>query len=449
MTVAPKQLPLQVVLGLVDKLTSPWQRVNAQIRRQTEGLRQIGNQWTSRVTNPLMAFGRFAVNVGSTWEDATARIQVFTRSTQDQAEASSRSIRKYADDAGVSIEDLAGIVGDAAKKFKELDKLEEVMRVTSDLSRLMGKGPAEAFQLVAGVAEQFPADMATIGSVLNKLEGMGNTAEFVEQLKILGAHGRLRNLGLENLAAAMVARQDEKGGWRAATRWMLQHQPSPELIAEGKAMLDQSPTAGSALGVLNRGTSTALTHLHNQLVELGEAFAESGILEGLKSLVELVTPLVRWVRELPKPVKEFGVYFGVALAAIGPVLVGVTGIAAAAGALAAPFIAVGAAVAYIASEVGLIAKKWDLFMTAIRVDLTWLNMHGFDWLIPDSWTTLGMRAPMKEVSSKTAAMQNRNRADVTVRFKNAPPGTAIDFKGDAKITTDLGISPMQHVAGAR
>jgi len=55
------KLPLSVILGLVDKLTDPWKRVDAKVRMQVRNLGQLGQSWTNNLTNPLRAFGSFAI----------------------------------------------------------------------------------------------------------------------------------------------------------------------------------------------------------------------------------------------------------------------------------------------------------------------------------------------------------------------------------------------------
>src|SRR5678815_5678865 len=109
----PAKLPLQVYLGLVDKLTDPWKRVDAKVRMQVRNLGQLRQSWTNNLTNPLRDFMSFAVRQAATWDDLQRKLHAFRGIGAADATSGLEEIRKFATSAGVAVNDQAEVVDGA------------------------------------------------------------------------------------------------------------------------------------------------------------------------------------------------------------------------------------------------------------------------------------------------------------------------------------------------
>ena len=218
-----------------------------------------------------------------------------------------------------------------------------------------------------------------------------------------------------------------------------------------RKMSDSLTQSGAAAGDADKmwsGLWGQVKRMTNAFTELLEAVAHAGLIEALKSIVEQITPLVKWFRDLSPTTQGWLVKLGLLNVALWPIVAVIGTLVRSLGALSAAYVtSSAAAVTFGNASTAAIAAQGGLGLlgliglgsaAAISASSILGERHQGD--IPLNGGEWNARNPFPFAGRKVGDV---SKTELSVVFANAPRGTVVKSKGDP-VKIDIG---YRQIAG--
>ncbi len=447
---------LERTLALAAQYTGA---TSADIQRQATAIRRLSATYGMAQADIGEAYYALSGRLGQRTDDVLEKVVAYGR-------VANRPLTEIAHSV-VSIEESFGIgkdrVGEMIDKLAGLqiqlgDVNGEATRLLEEIAAPAAKGGGTLDDMIAVLAKlhEIRDDSGGGVSLEKSIRGMRELVRDAARFPTKDFVGHLLTLSkvrqYDGSAASVVAK-------------VLANQTRDALRGEaaaGRELIDVRERAGELLS----HEGFAVQQFRQEMVALRDELVKKTIGDQLHNLTVGARDLVGWVRELPAPLRQAIGWLGVAGAAAGPLLKAAIALkllrAGAGGAAASPAAegaAAGAATSLLGRlgallpRVGGAAAFASTLTTTAGADPSFAaqQQHEYYERVRDAARAAERAAGRSFRPGPLDQMLETLRRDgapippeITVRFENAPPGTRVSTKGDARITTDVGLA-MPHL----
>lgn len=377
-------------------------------------MQAVGRQMTRSITMPLAALGAISVHTFQSFEKEMANVKAVSGATTDEFSRLEATAKRLGATTVFTASEVAGLQTEFAKLGFSADEINKVTEATLFLAQASGTDLARAAEVAGSTLRAYGIDAADTSRVTDVMaKSFSSSAldmeKFANSMKYVAPVANSAGMSLEETTAmlAVMANAGIKGSQagtslrRIITQLGTGSEPVTEKIQKladaGISLADAKDevgrTAQSALLVLAKGvdqiapltaefdnaggSAKAMANIMGDTVygsmKAMTSAAEGALIQlgeivsfGFRPLVDGITKAITAFNNLNPGIKKFAVGFGVALAIIGPMIMGIGSITRAYAAFKAVLLATNPLLLAFTAAAGIIGGL--LFMQSTALD---------------------------------------------------------------------------------
>jgi TP901 family phage tail tape measure protein len=205
-----KKFPFKVELSAVDKISRTLGRVQSRFQRFGASLRNVGSQFSTRLSLPIAIAGAAVVKVGATFEAEMNRVRVLSRTMGKENEKTFNSLRKLALRLGRTTQfsatqaaegmNMLAMAGFNAKQI--MQALPGVLNLAAAAKIELGEAADITTNILTGYGKK-ASEVGRVNDILVATFTRANTTlvELGEAFKFVGPVAKASGISIEETAA--------------------------------------------------------------------------------------------------------------------------------------------------------------------------------------------------------------------------------------------------------
>lgn len=209
---AAANLPLSVLLGLVDKFTGPLGGVTSKLDAFATKAGKVGKAMSIGITAPTTAFLGLAVHTAAEFEKAMGQVAAATGSSRDELVDLQKVVQKIGESPPFNARQVAGAAAALAREGKTAAEIIGLLPNVSNLAAANAVDLSQAVEIVTDTLDAFNLKAVDSTKVVDKLSAVasksGGLAHLVDSLNGITPAAQAVGASLDDTLTVLVALND-------------------------------------------------------------------------------------------------------------------------------------------------------------------------------------------------------------------------------------------------